>query len=222
MSDLTIVILTKNEESCIEDAIKNALLVTDNVLIVDSGSTDNTVQLAEKLGAKVVYRVWDNDFSAQRNYALEQIDTKWVLYLDADERMNEELVADIARAIKSDNRALYRFVRRNSAFGKDFQYGVLGPDAVNRMFPKDEGIWQGKVHEDIQSKLPVVTLKGYLKHYTYADFAEYIAKMDKYSSIAAVNNYENGKRASVLRDMVFRPLFAFVKMYILKLGVLEG
>lgn len=222
MNDLTVVILTKNEENCIEDAIKNAQLVTDKVLIVDSGSTDNTVELAEKVGAKIVYRAWDNDFSAQRNFALKLIDTEWVLYLDADERMNEELATDIARAIKDGRKALYRFVRRNSAFGKDFKYGVLGPDAVNRMFPKDEGIWKGKVHEDVQSKLPVVTLKGYLKHYTYADFAEYIAKMDKYSSIAAVNNYEKGKRATVLSDMFFRPLFAFVKMYVLKLGILEG
>lgn len=222
MSSITVVVLTKNEEKHIVDVIQNAKKVTENILIVDSGSTDKTVELAETNGAKVVYRAWDNDFAAQRNFALDNIDTEWVLYLDADERMNDALVESIRKSVTENKPALYRFVRRNSAFGKDFKYGVLGPDSVKRMFPINAGKWEGKVHESVHSKLPVVTLGGYLKHYTYADFEEYIAKMDKYSSIAAVNNYEKGKSANVIRDMVLRPFFAFVKTYFIKLGVLEG
>ena len=159
MSSLAIIILTKNEEKHIEAVITNAKQVTDKVLIVDSGSTDRTVELAEKNGVRVVFRAWDNDFSAQRNFALENIDTEWVLYLDADERMNDILVADIKNALKNEKKALYRFERRNSAFGRDFRFGVLGPDAVNRMFPKSLGQWQGKVHESVKSSLPIITLK---------------------------------------------------------------
>lgn len=220
--DLTVAVLTKNEEKNILDVIANAKLVTDKVLIVDSGSTDRTVELAKEAGARVVYRAWDNDFAAQRNFGQEQAETRWILFLDADERLNEELAQDILRVVKEDKPALYRFARRNSAFGRDFRYGVLGPDAVNRLYPKAQGIWEGKVHEGVKTSLPIITLKGYLKHYTYADFEQYNAKMNQYSTIGAKNNFEKGKRASVIGDMLFRPIFAFLKMYFLKLGILEG
>lgn len=222
MDNVTVIVLTKNEEANIVGVIENAQLVTPSILIVDSGSTDNTVELAEQHGAKVVYRAWDNDFSAQRNFALEHINTDWVLYLDADELMNDELVEAIKKALAKNEQAMYRFIRRNSAFGKDFKYGVLGPDSVVRLFPKDKVIWQDKVHERPVGDLPTVTLDGYLKHYTYKDFDQYVAKMNQYSTIGAKNNFEKGKRASVFKDFVFRPFFAFIKMYVLKRGFLEG
>lgn len=93
------IILTKNEEANIVAVIGNAQKLTNDILVVDSGSIDKTVELAERHGAKVVYRAWDNDFSAQRNFALEHIDTDWVLYLDADERMNRELVEAIKKLL---------------------------------------------------------------------------------------------------------------------------
>ena len=221
-NNLTIVILTKNEEKDIVDAIKNAQKLTDKVLIVDSGSTDKTVAFAEANNAKVIYRAWDNDFAAQRNFALQHVDTDWILYLDADERMNDGLIADIAKATVSDREALYRFERRNSAFGRDFKYGVLGPDSVVRLFPSKGVKWEGKVHERPVGEFPEKTLKGYLKHYTYASFDEYLEKMNKYASIGAEDRKLRGKKCSVLKDLVFRPAFAFFKMYFLKAGVLEG
>lgn len=220
--NLTVVILTKNEEKNIVDAIKNAQKLTDKVLIVDSGSTDKTVALTEASNAKVVYRAWDNDFAAQRNFALEHIDTDWILYLDADERMNDELIANIAKAVASGKEAMYRLERRNSAFGKDFKYGVLGPDSVVRLFPAIGVIWEGKVHERPVGKFNEKALGGYLKHYTYASFDEYLEKMNKYASIGAEDRKMRGKKCSVLKDLVFRPAFAFFKMYVLKAGFLEG
>ena len=222
MSNVTVVILTRNEEKNIEGAIENAKLVSEKVLIVDSGSTDNTVELARENGAKVVFREWDDDFSAQRNYALENIDTRWVVYLDADEQLNEQLISEIKKVIETDSVAMYRFIRRNSAFGKDFKYGVLGPDSVTRLFPKDKVRWQDKVHERPVGDLPVITLKGYMKHYTYRTFEQYIQKMNQYSSIGAQNYHDKHKKVSVIGDFVFRPLFAFLKMYVLKKGFLEG
>ena len=222
MSEITIVILTKNEEKHIVSVITNALLLTKNILVVDSGSTDKTVELAKKCRAKVVYRAWDNDFSAQRNFALEHIDTEWVLYLDADERMNDDLIKDIKQVVIKNKMVMYRFIRRNSAFGKDFKYGVLGPDAVVRLFPANKVKWQDKVHERPVGDLPVITLKGYLKHYTYRSFEQYIQKMNQYSSIGAENNFAKHKHAGVLKDFVLRPFFAFFKMYVLKKGFLEG
>lgn len=221
-NNLTIVILTKNEEKDIVDAIQNAQKLTDKVLIVDSGSTDKTVALAENNHAKVVYRAWDNNFAAQRNFALQHVDTAWVLYLDADERMNDELIENITKAAASDQKAMYRLVRRNSAFGRDFKYGVLGPDSVVRLFPSNSVKWEGKVHERPIGEFAEKTLNGYLKHYTYASFDEYLEKMNKYASIGAEDRRQRGKKCSVLKDLVFRPAFAFFKMYVLKAGFLEG
>lgn len=222
MNDVTVVILTKNEELNIVEVVKNARLLTNKVLIVDSGSTDKTVELAVKNGAKVLYRTWDNDFSAQRNVALEHVDTDWVLYLDADERLDEKLILEIKAVLESGTLAMYRFIRQNRAFGRDFKYGVLGPDSVIRFFPKDKVRWQDKVHERPVGDLPVITLKGYLKHYTYRTFEQYVQKMNQYSSIGAQNYYDKQKNVSILGDFIFRPFFAFFKMYILKKGFLEG
>ena len=219
MIDLTVVILTKNEEENITDVIKNAAQLTKNILIVDSGSTDKTVELAKEACAQVVYRVWDNDFSAQRNFALDKVETEWVLYLDADERLTESLIAEIKKVINENKKALYKFERRTSAFGKDFKYGVLSPDYVKRMFPVKNGKWQGKVHEGVITELPVIKLKGYIKHYTYKDFEQYISKMNVYSSIWAENS---NKKVGFIKDIVFRPIFAFIKMYVIQLGFLEG
>lgn len=221
MVNITVVILTKNEEENIVDVIKNAQKLTNKVLIVDSGSTDKTVDLAEKNSAKVVYRVWDNDFSAQRNFALKHVENEWVMYLDADERMSDKLINNIKTAIEKE-RAIYKFERRNNAFGRSFKYGVLGPDSVTRLFPKDKGYWEGKVHEKIICNLPLKVLDGHIEHYTYKDFDEYLAKMNMYSEIGAVKNYEAGKKVKYIKDFIFRPFFAFVKMYILKKGFLEG
>ena len=207
--NLTVVILTKNEEKDIVDAIKNAQKLTDKVLIVDSGSTDKTVALAEANDAKVVYRAWDNDFAAQRNFAFQHVDT-------------DELIESIAKATASGKEAMFRLERRNSAFGRDFKYGVLGPDSVVRLFPSKGVKWVGKVHERPVGEFAEKTLKGYLKHYTYASFDEYLEKMNKYASIGAEDRRQRWKKCSILKDLVFRPAFAFFKMYVLKAGFLEG
>ena len=139
--------------------------------------------------------------------------------MDADERLTESLIAEIKKVINENKKALYKFERRTSAFGKDFKYGVLSPDYVKRMFPVKDAKWQGKVHEAVVTELPVIKLKGYLKHYTYKDFEQYISKMNAYSSIWAENS---NKKPGFFKDIVFRPVFAFIKMYVIQLGFLEG
>ena len=104
-NNLTIVILTKNEEENIQQVINNAKNCADYILVVDSGSEDKTVELAKAAGARVIYRVWDNDFSAQRNFALKYISTEWVLYLDADERLTESIITEIKKVINENKKA---------------------------------------------------------------------------------------------------------------------
>ena len=139
--------------------------------------------------------------------------------MDADERLTENLIAEIKKVISENKKALYQFERRTSAFGKDFKYGVLSPDYVKRMFPVKEGNWQGKVHESVISELPLIKLSGYIKHYTYKDFEQYISKMNVYSSIWAENS---NKKVGFIKDIMLRPVFAFIKMYVIQLGFLEG
>ena len=107
MNNLTVVIITKNEEHNISDAVKNAFSVAYKVIVVDSGSTDKTVDLARESGAYVITRDWDNDFAAQRNFGDKCVDTEWVLHLDADERISEELAYDIKKVLENSEERLY-------------------------------------------------------------------------------------------------------------------
>ena len=152
MSRLCIIILTKNEENDIEGAIQNARQCADEVLVVDSGSTDRTVELAKKNGARVVFREWDNDFAAHRNFALTKTDADWVLYLDADERMNDELVRAVKKIISANpsdvgRKKQFSMQRKSVAFGKKFSYGPLHPVWVTRLFPRESVTWSRAVPE---------------------------------------------------------------------------
>lgn len=221
MNNLTIVILTRNEEENIIDVISNAYKIANTVLIIDSGSTDKTVEFAHKNKAKVIFREWDNDFSAQRNFALKYVETEWVLYLDADERLNDELINSIKIAINKKNDKQYLLKRKSVAFGKEFNYGVLKPDFVPRLFKKDTVSWVNKVHEKPICECKEEVLGGYIKHYTYRDWHQYFNKFNQYTTIWAENAYEKNKKASFSQALL-HGFFGFINMAILKKGILDG
>ncbi len=221
MPTLAILILTKNEEKNIIEVVINAKRCTDEVLIIDSGSTDTTVKQAEEQGAKVVYRAWDNDFAAQRNFGLTQTNAKWVLYLDADERLNEELITAIKQAVEADIQQQYAIVRKSVAFGQKFNHGVLKPDKVARLFPREAVQWKNKVHERPRCDLQLVILPGHIEHYTYESWAQWAEKFNQYTTIWADNAYAGGKRTS-LPIAYGHALFGFVQMAVFKLGILDG
>jgi len=226
MSRLCTIILTKNEEKDIEAAIQNAWQCADEVLVVDSGSTDRTVELAEKKGARVAYRVWDNDFAAQRNFALDKTTADWVLYLDADERLNGQLakrICDIkaADAKEATMKKQYSFQRKTVAFGKKFGYGPLHPDWVPRLFPRESVTWVGKVHEHPECKLPLEKLPGHVEHYTYKNWQEWADKMSKYSSIWAEEAYKNGRRTTLPETLV-HGIGSVFSMLVVQRGFMDG
>ena len=226
MSKLCIIILTRNEEKDIETAIRNARQCADEVLVVDSGSTDRTVELAEKNGARVVFRAWDNDFAAQRNFALSQTDADWVLYLDADERMNDELVSAVRKAVSANpseaaGKKQYGMQRKSVAFGKKFSYGPLYPDRVTRLFPGKSVTWVGKVHEHPECSLPLEKLPGHIEHYTYRDWQEWEEKMSRYSTIWAEEAWHKGRRTS-LPEALLHGTGSLFSTLILRRGFLDG
>ncbi|WP_293727939.1 glycosyltransferase family 2 protein [uncultured Phascolarctobacterium sp.] len=221
MSKLSVVILTKNEEANIADVVQNARQLTDCVLVVDSGSTDKTVPLAEANGARVIYRAWDDDFSAQRNFALQHIATEWVLYLDADERLNQELCSAIKAAAANHKIKQYSMMRKIHAFGFTYMHGIFKPDEVLRLFPSDKVHWVNKVHEHPVCDLPKEKLKGFIEHYTYTCWQQWWDKAGNYTTIWAQDNYERGKKTS-LAACFGHAAYGFLRAYFLQLGFVDG
>lgn len=221
MQQLTAVILTKNEEANIIDVVKNAFAVADKVLIVDSGSTDATVELAKESGAGVIYRAWDNDFAAQRNFALKHIDTYWTLYLDADERLDKDLISVIRNIVKNENDKQYSMMRKIHAFGFTYKHGIFKPDEVLRLFPTKSVQWVNKVHEKPVCDFPKEKLRGFIEHYTYISWQQWWDKAGHYTSIWADDVYEKGKRTSI-SGAFFHATYGFIRAYILQLGFLDG
>jgi glycosyltransferase involved in cell wall biosynthesis len=222
LSTLAILILTKNEQDNIISVIENAKQCADEVIIIDSGSTDDTVQMAQTLGARVTYRVWDDDFSAQRNFAQEQTTADWILYLDADERLNPELIAAVKQAVnENDKTKQYVMERKSVAFGKKFSYGVLYPDHVARMFPRGTVTWVNKVHEHPECKLKAAKLPGHIEHYTYKSWQHWEGKLCLYTTVWAENAFKNGRQIS-MSGVFAHALGGFFKMFILRRGFLDG
>lgn len=221
MSSLAVIILTKNEEKNIEAAIESAAFA-DEILVIDSGSTDKTQELAERHGAKFISHPMDEEgFAGQRNFALTQTDAEWVFYLDADERITQSGRKMIQEVVAQNCQNVYRVERKNIVFGQLMNYGVHRPDYVARLFPRNAVQWYGLVHEGIKTELPVEKLADVLRHYTYTSWCQYFTKFNRYTSLAAEELAKRNKQISNA-GIVSHTLGAFFKSYILKKGFLDG
>lgn len=218
---LTIIILTKNEEKTIKQVIENAQKCTADILVVDSGSTDKTVEIAKECGVEVVFRAWDNDFSAQRNFALQYVKTSWVLYLDADEFLDTELINSIQSVLKRNENKQYSMMRKIHAFGFEYKHGIFKPDEVVRMFKTDSVHWENKVHERPVCTSPKECLKGYIEHYTYDNWQDWWEKAGKYTTIWAEDAYSRNKKTGI-GNAFLHAIYGFFRAYIIELGFLDG
>ena len=217
---LAVIILTHNEERHIAACIESAAFA-DEILVIDDQSTDRTVELARAAGARVIARALAGDFAAQRNFALTQTDADWVLYVDADERVQPETEAELVRIMAEGVRAVYEIKRINVAFGQRMYYGGHRPDYSQRFYPRLAVHWVGRIHEHIESDLPVLRMGGSLLHYTYTDWDRYLLKFNLYTTLMAEKRYADGKRASFLK-ILLDPPFAFFRDYVLLRGFLDG
>lgn len=222
MSKLAIVILTKNEEAYIENTIQNAKKCTDNVLVIDSGSTDHTLDLAIKAGAKTVFHELNDDFATQRNFALTQTDSEWIMYLDADERLDENLCEHIINIVRENKKKSQYGIKRYMLFnGYEFHHGIFSPDCVYRLFPRDKVHWVGKVHEHPECDLPKEVLRGKMHHYTYASWHQWLLKADYYTTIWAEERYQQGKRVALGTAFLHASLGA-LRALLIKAAFLDG
>lgn len=219
MPKLAVIILTCNEQQNIAACLETVQFA-DEILVVDSGSTDDTIAIAEKCGARVITHPMES-FAGQRNFAAEQTDAAWILYLDADERLTADLADEICAIVKKNELVVYDIRRVNHIFGQRMLRGDFAPDWSRRLFPRGKFNWIGIVHEEAKVTVPVKKLKNSFYHYTYQSWRQYFTKIDKYSTLMAKKMQEQGKRAS-LSDIIFRPPFAFFRAYILKAGFLDG
>jgi glycosyltransferase involved in cell wall biosynthesis len=215
---IDIVILTKNESKNLPDCLASCQDL-GQIIVIDDHSTDDTVQLAQAAGAVVHSRVLD-DFSQQRNFAVEVSKSDWLFFLDADERLSPDLIEAIKLHMEGPKTA-GRVLRKNFAFGRRFRFGHLSPDWVTRLFPQGQVKWIGQVHERPETNLPIKELKGHMVHLTYRDWDHFLAKMERYSRIWAFEAAKNGKKCGLSGALV-KAWANLFKTLILKFGILEG
>ncbi len=217
---LSAVLITKNAGARL-DACLASLLFCDEIVVVDSGSTDNTVEIARRHNARVLEKDWLG-FGRQKQYAVDQARNDWVLCLDADEAVSQELAASIASALANAVTPIFRMPRRNRFLGRWLRHGEGYPDWSLRLFDRRSARWSDDpVHEKVLYAVTPGTLEGDLLHESAEDLRDYLDKQNRYTTLAAQQLFERGKSASVLQ-LVASPLVRFVKLYVFRLGFLDG
>lgn len=218
---LSAVVLTRNSERTLR-ACLTSLSFADELLVIDDGSTDNTVAIAAELGARVIPHAMARDFSAQRRFAIDQCHGQWVLFIDSDEVVSDALRDVIQKAVIEQPLFSYSFSRVNRFPHYRIEHGSMRSDTVTRLFPKDDLTSEGRVHEKILSPYPTKKLDGVLLHYPYKDWSATIRKLDQYTSFLAQQQFEKGKNTSFLSGALVKPTWAFLKVYFLNRGFLDG
>lgn len=221
MPKVSVTIITKNEAAHIASAIESVAWA-DEIVVVDSESSDDTVGIAARHGARVVSRAWPG-YVAQKNFAASIAVNDWILSLDADERVTPALAQEIqARLAGSPDQAAYRIPRVTWHLGRWVRTTDWYPDHQLRLYDRRAGEWTGSyVHEGVTVRGSVGELAGELQHFAFTDIADHLETIDRYTTYAARQMYEGGRRCGVMQLAIHAPL-AFVRNYILRGGVRDG
>lgn len=220
MVPVSAVLITRNAEAVLDTCLAS-LRFCDEIVVVDSGSTDATLEIAARHGARVVQKEWLG-FGRQKQFAVEQAKNDWVLCLDSDERVSPELAASIAQALASPVSPVYRMPRRNRFLGRWLAHGEGYPDWSPRLFNRMNARWSDDlVHEKVLYAVTPGTLAGDLMHDSSDDLAKYLDRQNRYTTLAARQAYELGRSANVIH-LLFSPVVRFFKFYVLRLGFLDG
>jgi len=247
-SPLSVAIITKDEETNLPDCLKSVAFA-GQIVVVDSGSTDATLQIARDLGCDVFEEPWRGGFGAQKQFAIDQCHCPWIIVLDADERIPAETAAVIKRLTNIDPEearthfsslpagssrgggsalvvskaaAGYSFPRKNYFQGRWIRHAGWWPDRLVRLFRRGRGgMSTAAVHEGVEVNGIVEPLNVPLEHFTENDLSKILQKIDRYSSLGAQEAYDAGRRATVSRAM-FRAGLTFFQDYVFRLGLLDG
>jgi (heptosyl)LPS beta-1,4-glucosyltransferase len=218
---LSVTIITRDEAAHIAAAIESVSFA-DEIVVVDSESTDETVAIARRFTDRVVTRVWPG-YVAQKNYAASIATHDWILSLDADERVTPRLAADINAALAAEpTHAAYRMPRVTWYLGRWIRTTDWYPDYQLRLYDRRTAEWTGQyVHEGVAVRGSIGSLPGELQHLAFRDIAEHLETIDRYTTYAARQMLESGRRAGAL-DVAVHPPLAFLRNYLLRGGFRDG
>ena len=218
---ITALAITYNEEINVARYVEN-LGFADEIIFVDSYSTDKTVEIAESLGVKVIQRKFTN-FSEQRNFAISKAKNDWILFFDLDEVVSSELANEITTVMNTPSDRVAYFVKRNFHFlGKRLKYSGWQTDKVIRFFDRRHCSYNGNlVHEEVAANGKIGYLKNSADHFSYKSFDNYNNKLNLYSKLQAESLYKKKVRPNAYH-FFFRPLYRFLYQYIVRLGFLDG
>lgn len=220
-SKITALAITLNEEENVKQYVES-LSFADEIIFIDSYSTDKTVEIAKSFGVTVIQRDFDN-FSEQRNFAISQAKNDWIVFFDLDEIVTPELEAEIISVTTSPSDCVAYYVKRNFYFlGKHIKYGGWQSDKAIRVFNKSFCQYNGNlVHEMVAANGTVGFLKERVNHFSYKNFDNYNNKLNLYSKLQAESLYVKNKRPNVYHFFI-RPKYRFFWQYIYRLGFLDG
>jgi len=219
---VAVAIIAQDEEERLPACLKSVSFA-DDVVVVDSGSRDRTVVLAESAGARVFVEPWKG-FSAQKQLAVDRCAHDWVLILDADERVPEETAVTIRRVLESGGASAgaYSFRRRNFFHGRWIRHAGWWPDRIVRLVDRRKGAFDGReVHERWLTRGQEIALDAVIDHHSFRDFSEMMEKMERYSSLAARSLFEEKQSAGPLAPAL-HGLWMFLRTYLLERGALDG
>ncbi|MFH0809957.1 MAG: glycosyltransferase family 2 protein [Pseudomonadota bacterium] len=213
-------VITRDEQTCLAACLES-LCWADEIIVLDSGSTDRTVRIASRFTDKVYVEGW-RGYGAQKNRAVDLAGGQWVLSIDADEHVPQALAKEIRAAVRTDSLNGYWIPRKNMFAGRWVRRGGWYPDRQLRLFRRGSGLFgERAVHESLKLEGKAGRLRNALIHHTYESVTDYLARLNHYSSLGAVELLHRGKRAGLL-DLTLRPAFAFARSYVLRGGFLEG
>ena len=224
MASLAAVLIVKNESENMAECLSD-LSWCDEIIVLDSGSQDNTVEIARQFTDKVYSEPDWQGFGLQRQRAQDKTQADWVFMIDADERVTEQLRNNILQVVsENDLNCVYEIPRLSRCFGKYIRHSGWYPDFVIRLYPRDKAAYSpDRVHEKLlfDQRMQVVKLKGDLLHFTYRDLEHYLRKSAQYAKEWAEQRAEQGMSASLSKG-VLHGIGCFIKMYILSAGFLDG
>jgi glycosyltransferase involved in cell wall biosynthesis len=222
MSDripLSTAIITKNEEQRLSDCLKS-ISFADDIVVVDSGSTDRTADIAREFGCRVFIEEW-RGYGPQKNSAVQKCMHEWVLLLDADERVPTETKEFIVSTLVKPDADAFTLKRKNYLHGKWLKHSGYWPDRQIRLVNKTRGFFQSVIHEKWVTDGTVKDLEAYIEHYAFSGYYDMLKTLNEYSTIIADDLFSSGKRANILSP-VYHGFGMFLKIYFLQKGFLDG
>jgi glycosyltransferase involved in cell wall biosynthesis len=218
---VTVTVITKHEADALADALRSVSWANE-IIVIDAESTDGTVEIARQFTDRVYVRAW-NGYIDQKNHAAGLAKNDWILSLDADERVTPQLAEEIQALLATDPDSNgYRIPRVSFYFGRWMRTTDMYPDYQLRLYDRRHARWNGQyVHESVRADGSVGYLKNDLQHHPYRDLSEHLIRMDRYTTLAARQMHEQGRRATVM-DLLIHPRLAFLRNYILKGGFRDG